>query len=335
MSRSILIIAPEAQPGQPVAERVRAFISFFEEEGIRCQIYPSPRSFWELVALIRHIYKKGWRNLFVTMPPFRNWCLCFLPKVKTILDIRDGWSIAMRRGYGGQIPPNRAKAWLARVVEQAAIRCCFLTIACTPGLLHYHATKGTRDKILLIPNGFPSGEFAFVEKLRRESPLPTHAGEITFICAGKFSQYGVERAKEILIHIGTKFRHRRCALYVYSNNPKDNCWINEFLRKEKIYNISFYNMDSIGREDVLRKIVNSDYGIAALRDESYEFGTKIFDYIVCGTPVLDVFKDGAFRDFFRGYFDTDYKGRGDVRRFLRGSMIRDSTELHAFLRRME
>ena len=104
--KRLLIISPKNKVGQPARERTLAFVAFFEENGISCEVLRFPNGPFELFKLIWHVYKSGYKNVLVTMPPFRAWSLCLLPGVNTILDIRDGWSIAIGTGYGGTSTPD-------------------------------------------------------------------------------------------------------------------------------------------------------------------------------------------------------------------------------------
>ncbi|KQZ12882.1 hypothetical protein ASD44_01465 [Mesorhizobium sp. Root554] len=323
MRKSILIVAPPSSAGQPVTERVDSFAEFFLCHEIACEFYPTPQTPRELLQLVQHIYREKWRNVFVTMPPFRNWSLCMLPGVHVILDIRDGWSIGMRSGYGGTTKPQKIKSRIARIVEQVAIRLSTLTITCTPGLLTYHETTMTKGKLVLIENGFPGRELARVAELRsRKEAMPPSPGPLVFICAGKFSEYGIERCKQVIDKISQEFSDNNCVLKIFSVDPKRNDWIREYISERNIKNINFESYRSIERLDLLEEIVKSDYGISIVRDQNYEFGTKVFDYLVCGLKILDyIEKDGgSYAKYFNRFFSENLRVE-DIQHFSREMFI--------------
>lgn len=285
--------------------------------------------------MIRYIYISKYDSIFVTMPPFRNWSLCFLPGVKIILDIRDGWSIGMRNGYGGTAKPNILKAWIARIVEQLAIKSSALTITCTPGLKRYHATRWTRGKLTLIPNGFPDEDVEYAQaivngKIGKPQSFKDH---IRFVCAGKFGEYGSKNVEILFDAIKKRYGGSVCEIDIFANSKEKQSIVYEISRK---YNNIICNVyDFLSRDILLEKISNYDIGIVLLRDQEYEFGTKIFDYIICGIPIFDYFAPGDIKRFFAGYFDTDYKCPCEVIRFSRSAMIRSSLELKRVVETVE
>lgn len=131
----ILIVSPDSLPGQPISERSDAYARHFL---VRYQTYARrafPKNLVELVSLVRDS-RTSEKTIFVmSMPPFRNWLLFFMPRINIILDIRDGWSIAMKTGYGDTSDRSKIKAFIAQRIERFAIRRSDMTITCTPGLV--------------------------------------------------------------------------------------------------------------------------------------------------------------------------------------------------------
>lgn len=323
-SKKILIVAPQATSGQPVAERTKAFVDFFKRHGIETEKYRSPTTFTELLALIYYIYIAKYRTVFITMPPFRNWSLCLLPGIKTILDLRDGWSIAMHTGYGGTVRPAHCKALIARMIEQIAIWRSALAITCTPGLMSYHTTWLTRKRMLLILNGFPDHEFQIAQKARLDAKkVKRPSDELVFVCAGKFSEYGHDKAKCIINMISKNFRNYKCTLSIYSS-IEDNIWIKDYMNTEGISNINVKIIGYIDRKELLYKIAAADYGIVVLRDSKYEIGTKVFDYIVCGVKLFGCFS----REFWEVLGDLQDRQLRieEALRFSRSSILEEARE---------
>jgi len=94
-----------------------AYSDFFKTNNIETEILQTPRNIFELLNMIKYIYKNNFGNILITMPGFRKWALLFLPGINTILGIRDGWSIAIESGYGQISTPNKYKAFIARSIE--------------------------------------------------------------------------------------------------------------------------------------------------------------------------------------------------------------------------
>lgn len=333
--KKIVVISPSFVPGQPAFERVKAFCSFFETKGVDYEIYQSPKSLKELIILIKYLYENDVKNIFVTMPPFRNWTLCFLPGIRTILDIRDGWSIAMRTGYGGTAKPNIIKAWIARIVEQWAIRSSALTVTCTPGLERYHATRWTRGKLTLIPNGFPDEgvEYAQAVANKKTRSQLNFKNRIRFICAGKFAEYGSNNIDILFSVMSKRYKDFSCQIDIYTISKDKQKIVHKIA--EKYINIECNVFDFVGRDEIINIIEGYDIGVVMLRDQNYEFGTKIYDYIMCGVPIFDCFVGGDLKRFFAGYFDTDYTGGDHVSRFSRIAMISGSAELRHLVEAVE
>lgn len=296
--RRLLLIAPAAEAGQPVAERTRAFLAFYEVNGIRCELYKSPSSLIQLLRLIIYIYSRQYWRVFITMPPFRNWLLFFLPGVRVMLDLRDGWSIAIANGYGGMIPPRPLTAHVARLVEQLCIFRSILTITVTPGLVDYHRRPQISKRLSLITNGYPDDALEFADRLRASLPRPQD-GRIRFVCAGKFSEYGRDKVAALLQSIHAAFPNKPCHIDVIGADFNLQQWIRPYLDLSALTNITIDFLPRVTRSELLSRIVLADFGVVVLRNFDYEFGTKVFDYIMCGTPIFDYF-DGSssFHKFF-------------------------------------
>ena len=299
------MISPPSSPGAPVFERTHAFRRYFTRKGYRCEINEWPSSSFEFFCMITRIYKNKYRFIFITMPPFRGWWLFFLPGIRIIIDFRDGWSIAMRSGYGGTSRPKVFAAVLARAIEQFAVWRSTLLIVCTPGLQRYHTTKVSRNKIAFIPNGYSQSDADFIINSSPVRPLDNqNTRQRIFVCAGKFTEYGKKNVQDILDIIEKRYANYFCKIYIYSRSPKIEI---ENLRDLNIAkNLSIEVMGFIDRMDLLLKIKGADYGIVIIRDANYEFGTKIFDYILCGTPIVSSGAWGEVNSYFRFAFDTDY-----------------------------
>lgn len=320
MNKKILILKPDSQEGQPVFERTQSFIDFYVSHGVEVSVLKTPRNIYEVLKIIVFIYKMGIKNVFITMPPFRNWVLFLLPYINIILDIRDGWSIAIKSGYGGIVKPNKIKYFISRYIEKMAIKRSCLTITCTPGLQNY-LRKLSDNNIVLITNGYSKKNHEIINILKNEQ-LSTKDNAIDVaVCAGKFSEYGTDKVKKILYKISTYDENKKTIIKLIGTDRISNDWINEWLRDDKINNIELEILPRMNREEMYKNILEADYGIAVIRDPNYDFGTKVFDYILCDIPIFDYFDEpNNFTDYFKPFL-TSVSEKTFTKSFLRGSII--------------
>lgn len=333
MEKRILIISPKVREGAPAFERVRSFGRFFESRGIKADYYCISGKI-NILSMINFIIRKKYKNVFLTMPPFRLWMLCFLPGRRVVLDIRDGWSIAMRTGYGGTTRPRQLKSYIARAIEQFSITFSDLTITCTPGLTRYHSTYLTERKIAFIPNGLPEEYYNYVSNMNTYREDVCRGNIKIFICAGKFSEYGKEKVVKVLNLISKRYYEFDCRIELYGADMRANEWVHEYIRKSGINNITVIIKGSLDKYELLDKIMKSDYGISIIRDEAYDFGTKIYEYIACGIPVFDYFTESDIKEYFGGCFDTDYNpavAKLKAKEFVRERILAQSAKLQQWL----
>jgi hypothetical protein len=306
--KKLLLIRPISSKGTPVSERCNAYLNFFLKNDISVQTYNSPRNIKELISLYFYIYKCHFRNVFVTMPPFSiNWLLCFLPCINVIIDIRDGWSLAIAIGYGETVAPQPIKARIAKFVEFMGIRKAKRTITCTHGLQNY-LQQLTQRNILLAMNGVNEKDIEKVTELKRKKDKKRSKNAlIKFVCAGKFSEYGKGKIVSIIKKIKESYPCNNCLIQIFGADAAANNWIYSYIEEEKIDNLSLKILPRISREKLFSEIIDSDICITIIRDPRYEYGTKIFDYILCEKPILNYFdEENNFTKFFQGYL-TDSK----------------------------
>ncbi len=311
--KKMLIVRPQGPVGSPVYERSNAFYKYFKESGFIVDIIDSPTSLIELLKLIKRIFLYRPAYLFITMPPFRNWSLCFLPFVKTILDIRDGWSIAMKSGYGGMVKPNNRKALIARFIEYLAIKSSYMTITCTPGLKKYLRQLSNKE-IYLVRNGISKCDFEIAQKYSSFEHQPTNQNEQypirKFVCAGKFSEYGQDKVKKVISVINKRYGNRPCLIQLIGSDIEENKWIDGYLKKTNLSNITIDFCGRVDKNEMYKLMSNAFCAVTIIRDPNYDFGTKIYDYLALGLNYLDYFDgDNEFNLFFREYSDL-YEGKG-------------------------
>lgn len=305
--KRVLVISPNASRGQPVSERTNAYVDFLLQNDVSCETYDAPTGTIELIRLIRHIYKHRYQNILVTMPPFRNWIVCFLPRVNTTLDIRDGWSIAIASGYGGAHKPRNLKAIVAKLIERLAIRNSKLTITCTPGLVKHLNQVAGRETVKLITNGFSQSDYDLVQQIRSSNSLRISSDRFVFVCAGKFSEYGVDNAMRLIDKLNIKYSAGNRVLKLIGADREQNAWLFDYLNRFSNFHLEI--LPRLDREALFAELRTSNIAIALIRDPGYEFGTKIFDYILCNVSVFDYFDDeNEFKKYFHAYLDSATAG---------------------------
>ncbi|WP_297442329.1 hypothetical protein [Sulfurimonas sp.] len=325
MTKKILILIPKnIKKGQPSFERIHAYIEFYTSHNIEVIQWSLPNTFSEKIKLIILIYKHQIKNIFISMPPFRNWFLFLLFNVHIIIDIRDGWSIAMKTGYGGTAKKNIIKASLASYYERLAIKRASLAITCTGGLQSYLEDL-TKKKILLITNGYSKHDLELVNKIYTQGITKNNALDSIVVCAGQFSEYGQDKVKKILKNLNRKTKPT--LLKLIGSNIGKNKWIQDWIIKNSLNNIKIEFLPRMNRKEMYEEILLADYGIAVIRDPNYDFGTKVFDYILCRIPILDYFESkNNFVDFFQDQL-TSSNNKSFNRSFLRNELIEKQKKL--------
>lgn len=326
-SRSILFIVPAGLvEGQPSRERIQAFRQFFQDRGFNVDELDQPQGFAQITRVAGLLRQQPGRMIFLSMPPFRNWWIPWFFGRRVILDIRDGWSIAMATGYGGTVRPNRLKAFLARRIERRALRKAALPITCTPGLQDYLSRVAGRD-LLLITNGFSARDRKIIADLSRETASATRSCDsLVAICVGQFAEYGRDKAEALIRRLVSLFPDRHIDVRLLGCNRSANGWIADWCREQGLSQVEIEILPRVSRESMYREILAADVGLAVIRDPDYDFGTKVFDYILCGKPIVPLDDPNlSFCRFFAGFFVGDEPGDRD-RNFERGRLIEAESE---------
>lgn len=323
-SKAILILYPKNfKNGQPAVQRINSFKGFYEKNN--CIVYTKevPETVKEKIELINLIYQKKVKNIFISMPPFKNWFVFFLPFVNIILDIRDGWSIAMKSGYGGIVKPNKPKAVIAALVEKFAINRAILTITCTNGLKNYLERLASKQ-VFLIMNGYSQYDFEIVQRLKKQVKKNNTLSVHTAVCAGQFSEYGQEKIKMILSKINK--HNKKTLIKLIGSSRENNEWILKWVKENNLFNIELEILPRMDREEMYKNILEADYGVAVIRDPDYDFGTKVFDYILCDIPIFDYFDEpNKFTDYFKPFL-TSFSEKTFTKSFLRESIINEKKD---------
>lgn len=98
-------------------------------------------------------------------------------------------------------------------------------------------------------------------------------------------------------------------MQIVGANELKNEWIKSYLVENGFDSIDYECLPRKRPEELYKMLVRADYAISVIRDPDYEFGTKIFDYIACGTPVINYFDaPNSFTEYFDGVFDVNFGG---------------------------
>lgn len=290
---------------QPVAMRLRGFDDYFE--GFNKDLTNNLKS----------------SCILISMPPFRNFKYFLNPKNKIILDIRDGWSIAQKTGYGGNVKPKPFKAALTRVVERFLIKRAFITITCTDGLQEY-LQKLTKKEVLLIPNGVLDDDYLLAQQLLKSKNKVQDCDELIFCCAGQFSEYGSDKVKKLCDTIIERYAEKRIKIQLIGSNKEKNDWVASYLRGKSNGRAYLEVLPRMDRNKLYQTMVQADYGMTILRDPAYDFGTKIYDYIALGLPVVNYFdKPNNFTSYFDACLDVPFNKSAKAPEIRRSKLIAD------------
>ena len=290
------------QIGSPAHARVSAFQDYFNSSA--CEHVPNGKEYF-----------------FISMPPFRRFNVFLKFRARIILDLRDGWSIAQASGYGGTIRKKPIKAWISRKIEWFLIRRSFITITCTPGLQKY-LEKVSGLRVILIPNGISDQRLSLIKKLKKEHSIGQDNGKIIFVCAGKFSEYGVDKVKKLISVIATRYSGRSTEIRLLGADPEKNQWLRDYYKKLTKGGGSVHLLPRMGEEDLYKNMMEADYGLTIIRDPDYDFGTKIYDYIALGLPVVNYFeRPNNFTDYFDACLDVGFGRRLEIPEIRRSALI--------------
>lgn len=218
-----------------------------------------------------------------------------------IIDFRDPWSINIATNYGADTTSpslkQRIRLRISRIIEKFCYKSCKHFVVCTEGMkVDYRKLFSSDRKIRLITNGydFNPKEYDNISVQYKE--------EVWFVCIGKFAEYNKDKASFILSEIKRYSDETKSAvklIFIGSNRQQNESIVYKYGLNAEWYSHLPYN-------EALTIAVNADFGLCLIRNEVYDYGTKIFDYIGLGLPIFDYFEDeNNFTRYFKGYLSTD------------------------------
>ncbi|WP_067865117.1 glycosyltransferase family protein [Neptuniibacter marinus] len=306
----IVFVNSNLEKGQPIYSRIKSFSDYFLSKGFGIDF-----SF-------KTILLDNTNYLFISMPPFRNFWLFFIPGLNIILDIRDGWSIAQETGYGGIVRKKAFKAKISRLIERFAIRRSYLAITCTPGLQKYLSQISNRE-LVLVPNGINDNDLDLINQLKIKSKKEKDNNTVFFCCGGKFSEYGQDKVKKLLRIIASRYRGKKLVILLIGCNKNANYWVESFFSQLTSGNSEVKIIPRMHKKELYITMLNSDYGLSIIRDPDYELGTKVYDYIALGLPIVNYFDEpNNFTNYFDACLDVSFNKCAKIPEIRRSILIK-------------
>lgn len=325
LNKVIWILRPSNKKGSPSYERVKAFSEFFNSKGFEVLYFDYPAGIWAQILLFKEALRTRPDYIFISMPPFRLWIFLIFRSLKVIVDIRDGWSIAMLSGYGGNIKPKRLQGKVAQLIEYFALKRAYSVLTVTPGLKKY-LEKLTGREILLVRNGISRHRLNIAKQYYIRNRFDDSVSQRVFVCTGQFSEYGKDKVIKIIEKINERYGDKKSIIRLIGSDKNKNEWIADFLDANVEYkNIRLEIVDRVDESKLYKLLSQAFCGLVVIRDPDYDFGTKIYDYISIGLPYLNYFdEENNFTTFFSKYSDNEYCGECDDLRVNRDDIIEDA-----------
>lgn len=304
--KTIKFIEIECADTSPAAQRIKAFKKFFDQHGYT-------------------LCETNSEYIFLSMPPFSNFKIFFKKNTKIILDIRDGWSIAQRSGYGEIANSQPLKSAITRIIERIIIRKAYLTITCTNGLQDYLQDLSKKE-ILLIPNGVSDEDYNTAHEILKNKISKQENDKLIFCCAGKFSEYGSSHIKKLIAVILNRYKKENIVIQLIGSDINENSWISSYLTEISGNRARLEILPKMSRESLYKTMAKANFGLTVLRNPDYEFGTKIYDYIALGLPVVNYFDaPNNFTQYFDACLDVSFDKNTLLPEIRRSQLINQSS----------
>jgi glycosyltransferase involved in cell wall biosynthesis len=255
-----------------------------------------------LISLFGYLVFSRGHKVFVTSSPF--WYLpvvyaasCIKQK-NVIYDFRDPWSFDMEYGYGGtKNKGSPLKVKIARLLEKRYYNSCEYFFVCSDGSYEsYLKLFGNDKKLKLVLNGYELSKknTSCEEKSLKDSPA------IKIVCLGRLLIHGKEKIEKAFHEIKQyRANNNLDVTLVFVGSEKNE--LIALTKKHGLYDNSIF-FDKMPHQHAISIASCCDIGLCTVRDENLIHGTKIFDYIGLGLPVLDVFdKNKRLFNFFEKY----------------------------------
>lgn len=254
------------------------------------------------VNILKSLIMDRYDVVYFSGPPFTYYLVSLLfGKIfntgMLIVDFRDPWSFHIQGGYGKREKNNNLKLKLAIGIEKLIYKSCDKFVVCTTGMYRkYTELFKENKKLVVVYNG---------HEIEDSYLLCRHFAEknksiIRIICCGSFAYTGPTMANRLLNKL--KINNRKEIELVFIGTDDET---KTFFGNIKLDNVKIKFYERMNYQEVLQEISKSDVGILALRDEEFEYGTKVFDYIGLGLPIYNLFdrKNNFYKTFKKYIID--------------------------------
>lgn len=265
---------------------------------------------YRMSYIFKNILFKKYDKIYFSGPPFSKYLIILLisiilKKCKFIVDFRDPWSLHLKNGYGIK-KRNKLKFLIACFIEKNVYKRCNYFIVCTEGMYNeYKNFFKDSDKIKVIHNGHDLS-FPDMNKIALQNKQK-YGQNINIICCGKFASYNIDKAKSFIEILGNS-NHQFKLLFIGTDNITK-----ELFQMNSYKNICVEFKEQESYRYCINSIKKSDVGILLLRNEEFEYGTKVFDYIAVGIPIFDLFDHNkSFYSNFKKFIFDDFNKIPDL-----------------------
>lgn len=296
------------------SSRSRSLAGFLEQKGFNLNIVSKDTwtknidkntFFWGLKCasyIIKN--RKSFDKVYISCGPF----IPLLPVAiaagiankPLIIDFRDPWSLNIATNYGDDNTSlslkQRIRLRISRIIEKFSYNLCEHFIVCTEGMkTEYYKLFSDNKKIRLITNGYDFNP-------KKYNDIPVQHEEVRFVCIGNFAEYANKKAALILsevIKYSTSTNRPVKLIFIGSNREQ-----NEPIVYKSGLNAEWH--PRLSYHEALSIAAKADFGLLVVRNETYDYTTKVFDYIGLGLPIFNYFKDdNNFTRYFKEYLSTE------------------------------
>jgi hypothetical protein len=293
MNRTIHIIAKTFDQNQHVgAQRPSSFYNYLIKRN-KNTIKMEHKSFIKLFIYI--IKNRSDIFLFSVGPysialPFL--ILSIFRRLDFVCDIRDPLYFNILSNYGHTVERNfivkKFKEILSLTLESLIFKFSRNILVCTPGTKQKYSNLFPKQssKISLVFNGHLIQKNEVRELKWKSSPKP----KTKIVCLGKFFQYGEKNALKVLNKLINEMNKHNIHNYELTIIGEKQALCEKFLSQYIEFN--FINTKKrIPLADVHQVLLKYDLAAQVIRDEEIDIGTKFYNYIAAGLPIVNTLNE--------------------------------------------
>lgn len=318
LKASVLMVSRYFDPSFVGANRSIHLEKFLSSKGVpvrKLQGLPKETLFGFSLRVFRSVLTAKEPILYVSCGPFQYLPLAIAAAVlswkRIVIDFRDPWSLNIEK---------KVIRFIARVFERISYFYCEHFIVCTPGMLErYENIFRDRGKLKLIMNGFDFSPGKYLRSRKKATSCTER-----FICLGKFFEYSEDKALKVISLLEKRGRTNgnKSELILVGDNVRN--MRNIMLQMRPLEHLVVHSVPRVEYHEALSLAAEATAAVIVIRNEDYDFGTKVFDYIGLGLPILDSFDHNkhffqTFKEFCIPY-DGSFVRREPDLRFHRDNM---------------